>query len=66
MTLNDKNVLVVGTGISGLAATELLLNKKISVTLFDANKELSLDNLFERNPSLRMYRLFLESFQRQI
>ena len=53
MTLNDKNVLVVGTGISGLAATELLLNKKISVTLFDANKELSLDNLFEKNPKLK-------------
>ena len=53
MTLNDKNVLVVGTGISGLAATELLLNKKISVTLFDANKELSLDNLFEKNPKVK-------------
>ena len=42
--LDDKKVLVVGTGISGVAATELLQKKGIAVTLFDGNKELDKAN----------------------
>ena len=40
MRLEDKKVLVVGTGISGIAATELLVGQKIDTVLFDGNKEL--------------------------
>lgn len=52
MNLDDKKVLVVGTGISGVAATELLQKKGIAVTLFDGNKELDKENLFSKNPSI--------------
>ena len=52
MNLDDKKVLVVGTGISGVAATELLQKKGIAVTLFDGNKELDEENLFSKNPSI--------------
>lgn len=52
MNLDDKKVLVVGTGISGVAATELLQKKGIAVTLFDGNKELDKENLFLKNPSI--------------
>lgn len=52
MNLDDKKVLVVGTGISGVAATELLQKKGIAVTLFDGNKELDKESLFSKNPSI--------------
>ena len=37
MRLEEKKVLVVGTGISGIAATELLVGQKIDTVLFDGN-----------------------------
>lgn len=40
MELENKVVLVVGTGISGIAATELLKKAKANVILFDSNTEL--------------------------
>lgn len=53
MNLNEKKVLVVGTGISGIAATELLCSKGIDTTLFDGNKELDLDKLYEKSEILK-------------
>lgn len=41
MELNDKKVLVAGTGKSGICATKLLLEKGASVVLFDENKKLN-------------------------
>lgn len=41
MELVNKNVLVVGTGISGIAATNLLNEAKANIVLFDSNKELN-------------------------
>ena len=43
MKIEEKKVLVVGTGISGIAAAKLLLEKKIDTVLFDANKELDIE-----------------------
>ncbi|WP_455714389.1 UDP-N-acetylmuramoyl-L-alanine--D-glutamate ligase [Anaerosporobacter sp.] len=40
MELENKVVLVVGTGISGIAATELLKQAKANIILFDSNTEL--------------------------
>ena len=56
MNLAEKNVLVVGTGISGIAACELLLDKKIRVTLFDGNKDLDLEKVYEKSEKLRIKR----------
>ena len=56
MRLEGKKVLVVGTGISGIAATELLVGQKIDTVLFDGNKELDATfagrNLRGRNGSV--------------
>ena len=38
MEWKEKNVLVVGTGISGIAATDLLMEVGANVILFDANE----------------------------
>ena len=50
MDLTGKTVLVVGSGISGVAATELLKKKNVNVVLFDGNKELDLTALREKHP----------------
>lgn len=53
MNLENCKVLVVGTGKSGIAAAELLMEKKIDTVLFDGNKNLDLDKLYEKAPSLK-------------
>ena len=38
MKIEEKKVLVVGTGISGIAAAKLLLEKKIDTVLFEIGR----------------------------
>ncbi len=52
MNIDNKKVLVVGTGISGVAATQLLVEKGISTVLFDGNKDLNTKEFFEKNPQI--------------
>ena len=52
MSLQGKKVLVVGTGKSGIAATELLCANGIDTVLFDGNKELDSKTLYEKAPKL--------------
>lgn len=59
MKLEDKKVLVVGTGISGIAATELLMKQKIQTVLFDGNKELDREKLYAKSEVLRNVPLIL-------
>lgn len=59
MSFEEKKVLVVGTGKSGVAATELLLKEKVQTVLFDANKELDTKEFFEKNLSLNGVSLIL-------
>ena len=47
MSLQGKKVLVVGTGKSGIAATELLCANGVDTVLFDGNKELELNKQME-------------------
>ena len=48
--LTGKRVLVVGSGISGIAATELLKKQGIEVVLFDGNKNLDVEALKQKAP----------------
>lgn len=59
MSFEEKKVLVVGTGKSGVAATGLLLKEKVQTVLFDADKELGTKEFFEKNPSLNGVSLIL-------
>jgi len=47
MNLNGKNVLVYGTGLSGIAASRLLLKVGANVILYDECNNNSIDNLIE-------------------
>ena len=59
MDLTGKKVLVVGSGISGVAATELLHKKGIETILFDGNKDLDISALREKNPVFRDVEILL-------
>ena len=59
MDWTKKTVLVVGTGISGVAATELLLKNGSRVILFDGNQELDVAALKEKNPQLTEVEIIL-------
>lgn len=48
MRLADKTVLVVGSGISGIAAVELLSEHKINSVLYDGNKQLTIEEVESR------------------
>ena len=45
MDFTGKNVLVYGTGVSGIAASNLLLSKNAKVLLFDENEELDTERV---------------------
>ena len=53
MQVEGKTVLVVGTGKSGIAATELLVSKGIDTILFDRNKELDVDKIYTENTRIK-------------
>lgn len=53
MKIEEQKVLVVGTGISGIAAAELLQSKNVDTVLFDGNKELDVNKLYEKAPELK-------------
>ncbi|MBR4027269.1 MAG: UDP-N-acetylmuramoyl-L-alanine--D-glutamate ligase, partial [Lachnospiraceae bacterium] len=59
MNLEGKNVLVVGTGVSGIAATELLVNKQINTILFDGNVNLDTEKLYAKSDILKQVPLVL-------
>ena len=59
MNLDGKKVLVVGTGISGIAAAELLIKKNIQTTVFDGNKDLDIEKLYAKSENLKSIPLIL-------
>lgn len=50
MDLKGKRVLVVGSGVSGVAAAGLLRKKGIETVLFDGNKDLDIEALKKKAP----------------
>lgn len=59
MELTGKKVLVVGSGISGVAAAELLKEKNTDVILFDGNTGLDVRDFREKHPALADVEIWL-------
>ena len=59
MELKDKTFLVVGTGISGIAAVKLLAKKKAEIILFDSNSKLEYDDIRKKLPEGLEFSLIL-------
>lgn len=51
MIFKGKNVLVVGTGISGIAACELLNEEKAHVILFEGNRDAKEEEIRKKSPA---------------
>lgn len=60
MDISQNTFIVVGTGISGIAATELLLKRGAKVFLYDGNAKLDMDALREKHPSIASVEIILD------
>lgn len=66
MRLSGKTVLVVGTGISGVAAVKLLAAQSADIILFDGNAELSPEAVAAKFPEGINYDLILGDLPEEI
>ena len=66
MDLTGKRVLVVGSGISGVAAAELLKKQKIEIVLFDGNKNLDIEALKQKAPVFENVEILLGELEEAV
>lgn len=66
MELKDKTFLVVGTGISGIAAVKLLAKMQAEIILFDSNAELEYETVQKKLPEGLAFRLILGELPQQV
>lgn len=66
MDISKQVFLVVGTGISGTAAAELLLTKGCRVYLYDGNEALDTASFYQKNPRLQEVTLWLGSVPEEV
>ncbi len=66
MNFLGKKVLVFGTGISGISAAQLLLNRGAEVILFDGNVELEQSVIMHNFDEEQSIRLFLGAFPEEM
>ncbi len=59
MELKGKNVLVAGSGVSGVAAAELLKKTGAVVVLLDGNQKLDVETLRKEHPVFADAKIFL-------
>ena len=63
MELNNKKVMAVGTGISGIGAIDLLNKAGADCIIYDGNESFQ-GKIYQRNLKAIKQRLLLESCQR--
>ena len=66
MDISQNTFIVVGTGISGVAATELLLKRGAKVFLYDGNAGLDVGALRDKNPALADVEILLEIVPKEV
>lgn len=66
MELRDKTFLVVGTGISGIAAVKLLAEKHAEIIIFDSNAKLEYEAIQKKLPEGLEFTLILGELPQQI
>ena len=58
MNLDGKKFLVVGSGISGIAAAKLLMNRHLPVVLYDSKEEKKPEEIREKSPLLEQAEIY--------
>ena len=53
--MNQSKVLVAGTGISGIAAAKLVLERGGEVVLYDGNTALNTDEIWQSSEKMRKW-----------
>ena len=53
MDTKRKKVLVVGTGLSGISAAELLVEKGVDILLYDSNEKLCASDIRKKSERLK-------------
>lgn len=66
MELSEQTFIVVGTGVSGVAAAELLCQKQAKVCLYDANTEWNKEAFVQQHPKLSAVEVFLGQIPQEI
>lgn len=66
MELKDKTFLVVGTGISGIAAVKLLSKIQADIILYDSNAKLSCEEIRKKLPENIAFDLVLGELPQQV
>jgi len=66
MNITEKKVLVVGTGISGIAATKLLVKNNNEVVLYDGNESLERKDIEERLGSIEKTKIIIGNLSDEI
>ncbi len=66
MELRDKTFLVVGTGISGIAAVKLLAKMQAEIILFDSNAELEYETIQKKLPEGLKFSLILGELPQEV
>lgn len=66
MDLQNKKVLVVGTGISGIGAYELLKQVGAYPVLFDGNENLNIEELKAKHPQIKDAEVVLQTVPEEL
>lgn len=66
MDISKNTFIVVGTGISGIAATKLLQKQGAKVYLYDGNENLDVESFRKNNPSLEQVELLLKDMPQEV
>ena len=66
MDLQNKKVLVVGTGISGIGAYELLKQVGANPVLFDGNENLNIEELKIKQPQIKDAEVILQTVPKEL
>jgi len=66
MDLQSKKVLVVGTGISGIGAYELLKQVGANPVLFDGNESLNIEELKAKQPQIKDAEVVLQTVPKEL
>lgn len=66
MEFKDKTFLVVGTGVSGMAAARLLARKQAHIILFDSNADISCEDIRKRLGGRITFDLILGELPEQV
>jgi UDP-N-acetylmuramoylalanine--D-glutamate ligase len=64
--ISEEKFLVIGTGISGVAAAELLHGRKAEVYLYDGNDKLDTEAFYQKNPGLAQVPLLVGQLPQEL